>query len=289
MTEDPEIDISEIDIPPSEREAIPTEISQLDVENLDQSYDQILYPSVSDIKSIHSDIIEEDEDASPGIINGGQVDFAIDCIKHGHFGQVPETIHEKAFTLIRLLAANHAFTDGNKRTALNTTWTFYAMNGYYFSYGEEIKAILKLLAVKEEMVDYEEVTEYFEEIAYDEESDRAPTQFVKMNHLFAWHDDVAIRFRDQLDALRQGDIERSEFSNTTVELFFSINKLVEFREENQEDLPEETIDYINSIESDAETILKSLREILQAIDEAENMDELREMVDNLDGSENTTS
>jgi len=39
--------------------------------------------------------------------------------EEGRFGSSPETIHEKACNLLRLLVANHPFVDTNKRTALN--------------------------------------------------------------------------------------------------------------------------------------------------------------------------
>jgi death-on-curing protein len=148
--------------------------------------DDIIYPDKKDIISIHDDIVAEDEDASEGIINEGDIDFAINYIQHGHFGNCPETIHEKAVHLIRLLAANHSFVDGNKRTALNTTWTFYLINDYYFDYGEEIKAILKLFAVMERMVDNEEATEYFEDIALPiEEANIAESDEVLVLHKLA--------------------------------------------------------------------------------------------------------
>lgn len=65
---------------------------------------------------------------------------------------------------MRLLAANHPFVDGNKRTALNTTVVFYLSNGYEFEYGEDIKTLLKLLATNERLIDTEEVVAYFEEL-----------------------------------------------------------------------------------------------------------------------------
>ena len=129
------------------------------------SDEDMIYPAQKDIMNIHKDIVSEDEDASKGVINKGDIDFATNYIQHGHFGRCPETIHEKAVHLMRLLAANHSFADGNKRTALNTTWVFYFINDYYFDYGEEIKAILKLFAVMEKMVDVKEAKQYFSEIA----------------------------------------------------------------------------------------------------------------------------
>jgi death-on-curing family protein len=69
------------------------------------------------------------------------------------YGEKPETVHEKAFDLMRLIASNHWFVDGNKRTALNTTNLFYLLNGYDLEYGEDLRSMLKLLAVREQYVE----------------------------------------------------------------------------------------------------------------------------------------
>lgn len=85
----------------------------------------------------------------------------MDFIEHGHFDEGPETVHEKAFHLMRLLASNHWFVDGNKRTALNTTELFYFINGYEFEYGEDIRSMLKLFSVREDLIDREVGVQYF--------------------------------------------------------------------------------------------------------------------------------
>lgn len=119
----------------------------------DTNEDELWYPSVDDILLLHEDIVSEDGEASPGVTNPDRIEFAINYVKHGHFGEVPNTIHEKAFHLMRLLASNHWFVDGNKRTALNTTELFYLVNGYELSYGEDIRSMLKLLSVRESLID----------------------------------------------------------------------------------------------------------------------------------------
>ena len=101
---------------------------------------------------VHEDIIAEDDEAAHGIKSEDRIQFAIDYIQHGHFGEVPETIHEKAFHLMRLLASNHWFVDGNKRTALNTVELFYLINGYEFDYGEDIRSMLKLFSVRQDLI-----------------------------------------------------------------------------------------------------------------------------------------
>jgi death-on-curing protein len=57
---------------------------------------------------------------------------------------------------MRLIASNHWFVDGNKRTALNTAELFYMVNGYELDYGEDIRSMLKLFSVRESLIDGEE-------------------------------------------------------------------------------------------------------------------------------------
>lgn len=40
------------------------------------------------------------------------------------------TVHDKAAALLHSLATNHGLVDGNKRLALNATYTFLTINGY---------------------------------------------------------------------------------------------------------------------------------------------------------------
>jgi|GEM_PF-703668 death-on-curing protein len=119
----------------------------------EDSEDGLWYPSVDDILLLHDDIVSEDADASTGVNDANRIEFAINYVKHGYFGEVPETIHEKAFHLMRLLASNHWFVDGNKRTALNTTELFYLVNGYELDYGEDVRSMLKLFSVRESLID----------------------------------------------------------------------------------------------------------------------------------------
>jgi len=122
----------------------------------------VWYPSVADVVAIHDDIVTEYADTHAGIQARGDIEFALNYIEDGHFGTSPETIHEKAFHLMRLLVANHPFVDGNKRTALNTTDVFYFLNGYRFAYDEEIRTTLKRFGTDEQAVDEEETISYFQ-------------------------------------------------------------------------------------------------------------------------------
>jgi len=151
--------------------------------------DSFWYPSVEDILDIHEDIVSESPNTGPGVRSRGDVEFALEYVSEGSFGSVPETIHEKAFHLLRLLVANHPFVDGNKRTALNTTTVFYLLNGYQFEYDDEIREILTKFGTDEKAVDEDDVLEYL----------RAHTTEVALNEVVErWRGDLVEYGLDQL-------------------------------------------------------------------------------------------
>lgn len=236
----------------------------------DELAHRVLYPTKEEVLAIHDDIIEEDTDATAGIMNEGDIEYALQYIEEGHFGQKPETLHEKAVELLRLIAANHPFADGNKRTALNATWTFYAMNGLYFEYGEEIKAILKLLAIKEEMVDKEQVVEYFDEITYPEGHERVPSSLVRITHLHRWRED----YYDRREEIIRGVITESDkmsfdqfagLIENLSEYADLCGAFVELREETDEELPEEVEEYIEFMEQEEEETVAFLTDLKELI------------------------
>lgn len=237
---------------------------------------RILYPSKEDILQIHKDIIEEDDDAHSGILNEGYIEYTLNCIEHGHFGEVPETIHEKAVTLLRLLAANHSFADGNKRTALNTTWTFYALNGYYFDYGEEIKAILKLFAVMERMVDQGEAIDYFGEITYTSSDERTPSVVIDLIHFTRWHDSLISRFEeftetysniDDLTKEEREEMEQVLFEELLPERNRLTKESIELRDEHRDNLPQEFIDLADQLEEGMKETVELIEEELKKLED----------------------
>ncbi|MFC5278099.1 type II toxin-antitoxin system death-on-curing family toxin [Halorubrum rubrum] len=122
--------------------------------------DSLWYPSVEDVIAIHGDVVAEYLDTPAGVRNRGDIEFAVNYIEEGSFGSAPDTIHEKAYHLLRLLVATHPFVDANKRTALNVTVVFYFLNRYRFKYDNEIRTILKRFGTDEVAVDEEDTTEY---------------------------------------------------------------------------------------------------------------------------------
>ncbi|WP_254822382.1 type II toxin-antitoxin system death-on-curing family toxin [Haloglomus halophilum] len=124
--------------------------------------DSVWYPSVEDVLSIHDDILSEYPQTGRGVQGRGDIEFALQYIDGGTFGTAPETIHEKAFHLLRLLVANHPFVDANKRTALNTTVVFYFLNGYRFEYDAGVRSLLKQFGVDQAEVDESETLAYLQ-------------------------------------------------------------------------------------------------------------------------------
>ncbi|WP_246998392.1 type II toxin-antitoxin system death-on-curing family toxin [Halosolutus gelatinilyticus] len=143
--------------------------------------DSFWYPSVEDIVAIHDDIVSEYSDTHAGVRNRGDIEFALNYVADGSFGTSPETIHEKAFHLLRLLVVNHPFVDANKRAALNTTVVFYFLNGYRLVYDNEIRTILKRFGTDQTTVDEAETVTYLR--SHTEEIDLA-------GEIEQWRDDL---------------------------------------------------------------------------------------------------
>lgn len=130
------------------------------ISTMDEDSESISHLSADDIRTIHELIVEANAETTAGVASPGDVEYVVEHVQEGHFGQGPESVHEKAFQLLRLIAANHPFVDGNKRTALMSTRIFYAVNGLRFDYDREIKEILKALATDESSVDADDVLAY---------------------------------------------------------------------------------------------------------------------------------
>ncbi|WP_324756271.1 type II toxin-antitoxin system death-on-curing family toxin [Haloarcula sp. GH36] len=125
--------------------------------------DSFNYLTTEDILSIHELVVESNEDTETGVASTGDIEYAVEHIREGHFGHVPESLHEKAYQLLRLIVVNHPFVDGNKRTALMSVRVFYALNGREFAYDRQVKEILKALATDETAVEEGVILSYLRE------------------------------------------------------------------------------------------------------------------------------
>lgn len=88
--------------------------------------------TLEQLLQLHSVVIEA-TGGSPGLRDLGRLEAAIASQTQNVFGEdlYPTTI-DKAAALIRGIIADHAFVDGNKRTAMLTGLTFLEINGLSF-------------------------------------------------------------------------------------------------------------------------------------------------------------
>ena len=91
-----------------------------------------VYPTVAEVIAIHDDQIAR-FGGSGGVRDMGQLEAALFCPQTGYY---PDLIAEAA-ALWESLSQNHAFIDGNKRTAFAVTFTFLAVNGLALNSDEE--------------------------------------------------------------------------------------------------------------------------------------------------------
>lgn len=79
------------------------------------------YLTIEEVIQIHDDIVNE-TGGHGGIISFGNLDFTVDQTK------IPKEIERAATILFYGILSSHPFVDGNKRTALEATKTFLALN-----------------------------------------------------------------------------------------------------------------------------------------------------------------
>jgi death-on-curing protein len=127
--------------------------------------DDIEYPSAVEIHTIHEGVVARDSETEPGTRTPEAVDSALTYISEGFFGERPETIHEKAAHLMRLIAADHPYVDGNKRTALGAAAYLYDLNGYNFQADDRVRKYLRAFATDADDTDVDAVIDYLREQA----------------------------------------------------------------------------------------------------------------------------
>src|SRR2546426_9308909 len=86
------------------------------------------YLTVAEVLAMHADQIER-YGGSHGVRDPGLLEAALYRPQTGYYAD----LIEEAAALWESLAQNHAFIDGNKRTAFAATYTFLAINGLYLT------------------------------------------------------------------------------------------------------------------------------------------------------------
>lgn len=118
------------------------------------------YPTPEQIHAIHEEIVGSNEETEAGVLSPGDVEFAVTYIRSSY---EDTTLHEEAAQLLRLIAVNHPYVDGNKRTALTAAARLYNLNGYTIEPDDEIRSILKRLGTDEQEVPTDEIVQYLKE------------------------------------------------------------------------------------------------------------------------------
>jgi death on curing protein len=96
------------------------------------------YLTVAEVLAIYGDQIER-YGGSPGVRDQGLLEAALYRPQTGYYAD----LIEEAAALWESLSQNHAFVDGNKRTAFAATYTFLAINGLHLAAdAEEIYAFV---------------------------------------------------------------------------------------------------------------------------------------------------
>src|ERR1700726_5050810 len=87
-----------------------------------------IYLTMVEALAIHADQIER-YGGSHGVRDPGLLEAALYRPQTGYYSD----LIEEAAALWESLAQNHAFVDGNKRTAFAATYTFLTINGLYLT------------------------------------------------------------------------------------------------------------------------------------------------------------
>lgn len=98
---------------------------------------RIVFLSRSQIETLHAKQLKL-YGGIEGILDENLLESAIYCPMTVLFGEfVYKTIHLMAAAYFFSLSKNHAFLEGNKRTAVMTVFVFYELNGYELDMAEE--------------------------------------------------------------------------------------------------------------------------------------------------------
>lgn len=117
------------------------------------------FPTAGQVIQMHDEILER-SGGEPGILYRGPVEAALERARWGPFVGEGD-LADRAALLIRGIAREHPFVDGNKRTAFEVADTFLDRNGYYIGATED------------------EVTTFMVDMARGERSVRAAARWIR--------------------------------------------------------------------------------------------------------------
>lgn len=118
--------------------------------------------TADDIHAFHAAVVRSDPATEPGIRDPGAVEFAVAYVNEGHFGQVPETVHEKAAHLMRLIAAFSPVRRRQQADCPRGCGCNVDRHGYELEPDDAVRGYLKGFATDADSVDMNALIAYLE-------------------------------------------------------------------------------------------------------------------------------
>lgn len=118
------------------------------------------YLTAEHILTLHKDIIDQ-TGGSHGIRDVGLLSSVVERPQGSAFGaELYPDVWTKAAVYLHAIAMNHAFIDGNKRTAITCSARFLAMNGYHLkTSNDELERFV--LSVVVDKLDIASIAQWF--------------------------------------------------------------------------------------------------------------------------------
>lgn len=123
----------------------------------------MIYLSLEQIIELHDALIEK-FGGLIGIRERGLLESAVAAPMMAVFGEeLHKTIYNKAAAYLFYIAKNHAFLDGNKRTAAAAALAFFRANGKFTKYDAD-EFLEFVVSVAEGQADLDAISNYFRKI-----------------------------------------------------------------------------------------------------------------------------
>ena len=115
------------------------------------------FPTAAEVLAAHRDVLRR-FGGEPGLLTASPVHAALARCRHGPFPR--GDLAERAAVLVRGIAQDHPFADGNKRTAFAVADAFLRRNGHGLAATPE-EAVAFMLAVARGEFDLEGMADWF--------------------------------------------------------------------------------------------------------------------------------
>lgn len=163
------------------------------------------YLTKEEILAIHRDQIER-YGGSHGLKEEGYLESAIGRLETGYY----ENLTEEAAAFWESLAGNHAFHDGNKRTALMSVRVFLGLNDKEITAEQEATIDFIDERYEKEEMDFDHLKSWLDENTKDRDSKRSVTERVAPTPQVTRESQAVHYLRERAGQDRGCEIDRSE-------------------------------------------------------------------------------